>query len=212
MSIIESAGPQLNRVERFTLEVIADECAPLYEGQLQCSAVVAAAARLGFAPVLPIACRLPPSLRFPALPGKRTNHKFCELDVLFVREGVRADAEPAFLEYHDIGPHVCTEAYDSDEHSWRWRTTASAPAGKIMVGMHHPGGGTFFLGEPYPMRTEGRWRVGQKASRRHAIAPVASVASVRAVTCPASCFRAPEDAAREDVKQNLTKYGGRCPW
>ena len=215
LRVIESAGPLLSRVERFSLEVVADECKPLYEGQPHCSAVVAAAARLGFAPVLPFACRLPDELRSRdagsnKVGSARVKHGWCEMDVLFIANGVSADAHPEFLRYHEVGPHACTEKYESTAESRSWRLgAADLPEGKVLAAFNHPHTGSYFVGSRYPKQT-GRWRTGSKASRYMVTAPVSTLAG-RAVMCPASCFWRPE-GADVDAKRNVTLYGGRCPW
>lgn len=212
LRVIESAGQLLSRVERFSLEVVADECKPLYEGQPHCSAVVAAAARLGFAPVLPFACRLPHELRSREAASAQVRHGWCEMDVLFIANGVSADAHPEFLRYHEVGPHACTEKYESNAESKRWRLGAAGlPEGKILAAFNHPHGGSYFIGSSYPTQT-GRWRSGSKASRHMVAAPVSTLAG-RAVMCPASCFWRPAaQGADVEANRNVTLYGGRCPW
>ena len=62
------------------LEVIGDECAPLYVGQPTCSETIRKLARAGYAPPTPVHCT---SL----FPFSSDRHLFCEMDLIFVRQG-----------------------------------------------------------------------------------------------------------------------------
>ena len=216
MDVIESGGELLHRVQRFVLEIVADDCAPNYANQRSCSQVVAAAASLGFEPALPLACRFPdgwklhPSWRNDRIArgGEYVRHSFCEMDVLFVRRGVdpfgtRGDGD-AYRPFHMPGPHACTELYASTPETKAWRITRRPPPGTIMVVVNSKRG-QMYLGDVY----EGN------ASAFILNAHVSRLVG-RRVLCPADCFASesadtvaalgPERAA------NVSRYGGRCAW
>jgi hypothetical protein len=88
------------QVRRLQLEVVSDDCRPVYTGQPTCSEVVSSLAALGFVPLTPLPCR-PPMPR-----GDKANHR-CELEMVFLNAqlGVRASdgtqtERDAYLQYH----------------------------------------------------------------------------------------------------------------
>ena len=102
MGVIESAGPLLSRVRAFSVEVVSDICAPLYEGQPQCSEVMRRARALGFEPATPVHCRP----KFGIFPRWMKSAWVCELDVLFVSAG----ADPRrYAAFHNLGLSGCDE-------------------------------------------------------------------------------------------------------
>lgn len=56
LAIVRSGGSMLRRLRRVQLEVVSDDCRPVYEAQPTCSAVVEEMARLGFVPLAPVPC------------------------------------------------------------------------------------------------------------------------------------------------------------
>lgn len=108
LAIVQSGGAEgLAMVRRVLLEVVSDDCAPVYTQQPTCSEVVAAMAALGFAPLTPLPCT-------PALSrGPRANHR-CELEYVFVnaRLGVTAADGPEwarelYFEHHRESSRPC---------------------------------------------------------------------------------------------------------
>lgn len=111
LEVFKSGGDLLRNVKRVVLEVIADDCRPVYEHQPQCSEVVATLHALGFVPLTPLPCT-------PAMSrGGRANHR-CELEFVFVnaRRGVTAtdgapDEREIYFESHQGHFNWCAGTY-----------------------------------------------------------------------------------------------------
>lgn len=127
LSVMRSAGDALQRVERFTLEVISDDCAGIYEGQPNCSTVLAATRAWGYVPSTPVYCtpRIPASARA----RWRKTAWGCELGVVFARQDLVAQPYPReLLGYHFLAQNGCHGTTP---------TSAEAPDGAIvMIGPH----------------------------------------------------------------------------
>ena len=121
LSVMESARSRISQIERFQLEVIADDCDGLYTGQPKCSAVVARAAELGFAPATDVHCN-PLGGRSGELAGWRRSAWGCELEVVFLRRGV--SMLPELWQYHNIAHSGCRSFVDSP---------AAAPVGSVVM-------------------------------------------------------------------------------
>ena len=107
MEIIRSGGLLLKSVRRVLLEVISDDCKPVYEGQPRCSEVVRSMAALGFAPLTPLPCS-------PPMGRSKVNH-YCELEYVFINQaaGVTAESTPSeWFEYHQGHLNWCSGSYD----------------------------------------------------------------------------------------------------
>jgi len=214
LDIMRSGGRRLHLVERFSLEVVADDCTPIYSRQTTCSDVVNVAASLGYTPASPFNCRFPQGWRLKGRRGQplgaeaTLRHSFCEMDILFVRQGV--DPEPMhYGEYHRPGPHACTQLYTSNEESLRWQRHSRPPAGSLMIVNNRGGRGQMYLGDAYEGRQSPTLLGTSSVKVAHAVA----------VWCPADCFTtqlaadaetlAAHDAAHDT---NVTRYGGKCAW
>mmetsp|Transcript_47385 Transcript_47385/g.101147 ORF Transcript_47385/g.101147 Transcript_47385/m.101147 type:complete len:249 (-) Transcript_47385:226-972(-) len=107
-TIVASARGRLTQVRRFQLEVIADDCDSLYEGQPKCSEVLAQAAKLGFAPASTLRCRPEPQLRSKHW---RKTAWGCELEIVFLANGV--SMLPPLWQFHNLGHSGCASVHSS---------------------------------------------------------------------------------------------------
>eukprot|EP00966_Prymnesium_polylepis_P084327 1951769-Prymnesium_polylepis.1 len=125
LRIVKSSGPLLSRVRRFQLEVVSDDCTPLYKSQPHCSQVVDVMRDLGFVPVRPTRCT-------PIFPRHKANH-FCEMEILFVQAS-RAPEQVALddplLFYHNIHLNGCDGVFAA-RHSRE--VERAPPAGKAVA-------------------------------------------------------------------------------
>lgn len=140
LEIVASGGAMLRNVRRVLLEVISDDCRPVYESQPRCSEVVSRMATLGFVPLTPLPC-VPPK------PRPRANHR-CELEYVFrnAREGVTAhDTAPTWFSYHQGFFNWCSGSYsirDGHPRSWKpGKLPADVPEDSIVATIA-PHGGT----------------------------------------------------------------------
>jgi len=204
LRVVQSGGPFLSRVRRFQLEVISDDCTPLYTGQPRCSHVVQTMAGLGFIPVRPTPCT-------PRFPRERVTHH-CELEVVFVqekREPEQAARDAPFLFYHNIAINGCVGAFFARQLA---NLTKRPPGGRAVARLGHvwvKGHGSY-LGAGYLSRL---WS-GLQAEHRGL-----------PYVCPRLCFKrdcpsesAPGNPPCEELDtkaelKDVAKYkGGRCPW
>lgn len=112
LGIIESAGPLLGRVRRFSLEVVSDWCDANYAGQQRCSEVVSRAAGLGF---VVAGEHVPCRPRFRPVRSLRTTAYFCEMELLFVRAEERAsEFTDEIWQYHNPTLHGCAGVYKNN--------------------------------------------------------------------------------------------------
>ena len=118
LEVVKSGGDQLKNVKRLLLEVIADDCRPVYEGQPTCTEVFAQMRAFGFTPLTPIPCK-PPIGR-----GPRANHR-CELEVVFIntRMGVSPSdgsevEKQIYYEHHQAHLNWCTGTYALTPHGY----------------------------------------------------------------------------------------------
>ena len=107
VDIVTSGGDMLHLVRRVLLEVVSDDCKPVYTNQPRCSEVVKRMRALGFEPLAPIPCSPPIS--------RQVMSHFCELEYVFVnaRAGVSAVAtRDDIFEHHNGFLNGCTGTYD----------------------------------------------------------------------------------------------------
>lgn len=127
LEVIRSAFSRVRQVRRFSLEVISDECYPLYRSQPTCSTVVRVARQLGFAPATrTLAC----AARFP----RKRENSMCEMDVLFVADdvapGVGVEAVPNFAMFDRLYLNGCMNLHTTEENH---RLKRSPPAGEAVM-------------------------------------------------------------------------------
>ena len=205
LQVVLSGGLSVGRrVHRVALEVTADDCVPIYEGQPNCSEVVRTMASLGYHPGGHLSCALPPSLGFPPGSEYRIGHSFCELDVLFesyAAPPISPAERQLLLSYHQVGPHGCVGTFGHNEHESLRYTRDSAvsairheehPDTAVAI-LNHPQGGAAFLSR--------EWHGRSNRSLGHPY------------ICPEACFayRLPVEQQRA-VHRNVSRFGGRCPW
>lgn len=111
-TIIATARRRLSQVRRFQLEVIADDCDTLYEGQPHCSEVLSLASRLGFTPATPVRCAPPATVRNKRW---RTTAWGCELEIVFLARGV--PMLPPLWRFHQLSQAGCAATYHSIAHA-----------------------------------------------------------------------------------------------
>jgi hypothetical protein len=214
LAILQSGGPQLaSRVRLVSLEVVADECEPLYDGQPQCSQVVAAVRALGFEPISPVHCRLAGD-GSGLVPNSHllVDHHFCELDILMTSSlvGASPSALPAaFVAQHDLGPHACDASYPADEHGLALQGRPPEDVIVAMLSTSARGGANVTGRVLYASMVNGRrWQGSQFAP--HFLG--------RKLLCPEACFRhqvpttARSDGLVAQLNRNASKFNGRCPW
>lgn len=107
LKVIESAGQRISTVEYVAMEVVSDDCRPIYAGQPQCSTIVAQMTRMGFRPLGEVPCR-------PKFQRVRMNA--CELDIVFqnarMMEGPDQPPVPRVIsELHNIRFNGCSSMY-----------------------------------------------------------------------------------------------------
>jgi FkbM family methyltransferase len=186
LRVVLSGGSLLRRhVRHMVLEVVGDECAPLYHGQPRCSHVVKRLAAEGFEPPTPVQCRT-------AFPFASTKHLFCEMDLLFVRRpALDGDEEPvsagAYADYDHRGAHGCTELYNASTPEVR-----HSPPKDRAVAVLHPHGGVAYV--------SGAWE-GRSTHPRGL-----------PVICPRSCFFQFQKEANAKEEIDVKRFGGRCPF
>ena len=135
LEVVRSGFSRLHQVRRFSLEVVSDECEPLYDSQPTCSTVVRVARQLGFAPASPnLAC----TCRFP----RKRENSMCEMDVLFVAHGVAPSnafgAEPNYAQFDRLFLNGCTRLLPSDQLK---KLSRNPPDGEaVMIVTLEPGG------------------------------------------------------------------------
>ena len=113
LDIVASGGDQLHLVQRVALEVISDDCKPVYLDQPRCTAVMMHMAQLGFEPLTPMPCA-------PRFERHKANH-FCELEVVFVNSRARvtaADTRGEWLRHHNGFLNWCDGLYDITIPKW----------------------------------------------------------------------------------------------
>ena len=138
LRVARSGGPLLSRVRRFQLEVISDDCSPLYTGQPRCSHVVSTMRGLGFVPVRPTPCT-------PIFPRDRANH-YCEMEILFVqatREPEQAVLDAPFLFYHNIALNGCVGSFPARESGEMQRNPPEGKAVARLGQLQVPGYGRY---------------------------------------------------------------------
>ena len=201
LKVIESAGDLLHRIQRFSIEVVADECATLYEGQLHCSAVLQRVAQLGFDPIGHTACRLPPSFGFPRGAG----NGFCEMDLLFVRRELSRESHAPYIELHAPGAHGCIGRYQStrqgllllQEPPQLWNRQWPPPPEKVIVvgrrARSGPAPRMAFISDRWPTELNHSWAEG--------------------FWCPTHCFKLPDRFPFDEYRtKNISLHDERCPW
>lgn len=107
LEIVTSGGSMLHLLERVLLEVVSDDCKPVYVKQPRCSEVVERMGKLGFKPLTPIPCT-------PQMPRLRANH-YCELDYVFINAAAGITAQSTrdeIFEYQSGNINSCTAQYD----------------------------------------------------------------------------------------------------
>jgi FkbM family methyltransferase len=197
LSVLLSGGELLSRrVRRLALEVVADECAPLYSGQPRCSEVVAALTKLGYEPPWPpLRCRT-------KFPFHANRHPFCEMDLLFERRDVQQSSRAQqtaprpllpsnFLAFEERGPHGCDEVYNSSNRQAVQALRASPPADRALALFQHPVGVAYYSGS---------WE-GKSPHPRGL-----------PVICPSACFFQNDERHAADLWASTHERTGRCPW
>ena len=175
LAVMESGGDRLRRqVRRAVLEVVSDDCAPLYDGQPKCSEVVRRMQDLGFRPIQPVRCTPIGRRKMHAPDRPHRRGGVCELNILFLGPGVPippAPARPHFKPtmriaststneianldlwgYHDLKHNGCEGYYPASNE-----LNASAfPAGAVVLrsnGLYYssdwPTPFSFAFGRPY---------------------------------------------------------------
>ena len=149
LSAVLSARARLAQIERFQLEVIADDCSGLYENQPKCTEVLARAAEVGFVPATDVFCTPRGAARSRRW---RTTSWGCELEVVFVRKGLRM--LPELWQFHNIAHSGC-EAYVDNPGAAPWGAlvmygalTFCRAAGPRCVKTFHKEGGRIRQLEP----------------------------------------------------------------
>ena len=108
LDIVTSGGSMLHLLQRVLLEVISDDCKPVYLNQPRCSEVIARMGSLGFKPLTPIPCEPRNLTRL------RANH-FCELEYVFINAAAGITAQSTrdeIFEHHNGFVNSCTGTYD----------------------------------------------------------------------------------------------------
>ena len=108
VQIVQSGGDMLRNVRRVLLEVVSDDCKPVYQNQPRCSEVVQRMAGLGFAPLTPLPCH-------PLMGNRHRVNHYCELEYVFVnqREGINAEnTRDEWFGYHQGHFNWCNGTYD----------------------------------------------------------------------------------------------------
>lgn len=228
LDVVRSGGPLLSRVLRVAMEVVADDCRPIYLGQPRCSHVMTTMRRLGFVPASHTPCT-------PPFPRRKANH-LCELEVLFVQ--ARRFSPPAaptrpsssslasplaspppinsteaatrlladhgpFLMYHNINSHGCDPdlVYNA---STAPRIMRSPPPGRVVVGngAREPG---FRAAKGLPWAYPPLVRRGNLTTATAFTSPHAR--GVYPYICPRLCKEASPEESRY-----VNRRGGACPF
>ena len=110
LNVVASAYDWISRIDYVAMEVVADDCAALYDGQPKCAAVVETMIGYGFVPLGQVPCT-------PTFPRARYNH-FCELELVFRQsEHTRHNAVPREVhELHNLHFNGCEVLHTSDGH------------------------------------------------------------------------------------------------
>lgn len=159
LRILESAGRRLKRVRRFTLELLSDDCHGIYDGQPNCSTVVAAAAALGYTPAGPIFCT--PRVSQLRTRRWRTSAFGCEVGAVFVAPGFGLPDDLSV--YHNAAMNGCSHVVDTESEAAR----RAVPNGmRVLAGIDNKG--AYYLDAP-------RWdvRIHLAADRGPGTAPYA---------------------------------------
>lgn len=115
LNVVASAGDAIGRIDYIAMEVISDDCAPLYEGQLRCSEVVEAMLKRDFYTLSHVPCT-------PQFQRRRVNH-YCELEIVF-RKGMPIAGTPprAVHELHNLHFNGCDVLYNhADRLGEAWK-------------------------------------------------------------------------------------------
>ena len=199
LEVVKSGGASLrHRVHRLLLEVVADDCVPIYAGQPNCSQVVATLTQLGYVLGGHVSCSLPAALRLPNGFDQRVDHSYCELDLLFVSTvapPLDRTQERKYRAFHQAGPHGCHGIFESSaEESLQYAgKQPQLPPGTAVAILNHPYGGVAFLSDQWEGRTNRSFGQGY--------------------LCPRMCFGytlRPQE--RRSLLDNASRYGGNCPW
>ena len=108
LNVVASAGAEVDRIDYVAMEVVSNDCAPLYDGQPQCAEVVETMFKHGFVPLGQVPCT-------PNFPRARFNH-FCELELVFRQQVLtRHDRVPREVhELHNLQFNGCETLHASD--------------------------------------------------------------------------------------------------
>ena len=190
LEVVRSGGARLPLVQRVSMEVVSDDCTPVYVGQPVCTQVVAAMSQLGYQPVSTTPCS-PPQRRL--LPSH-----WCELNILFVQSSLPTASHEPYLGFHTIHTNGCSK------DTFTARTAAEvmrlAPRSDQVVATTGP---IVLAGETR------RRRLPAFVSRRWT-GFSAHAHGAAGYLCPQACFKSGNVSAELTDVRTLRR--GQCPW
>ena len=193
LEVVRSGGARLAAVRRVSMEVVSDDCVPVYLQQPRCSEVVAAMAQLGYRPVSATPCTPPQRRLVPS--------HWCELNILFVQPTLPLASHEPYLSFHTIHTNGCAkETYTARTAAQTSRLAELAGGSDQVVATF---GAIVLPGETrrsrLPAYVSRRWR-GFSAHAHGATG----------YSCPQACFHLGNVSAElEDVR---TFRRAQCPW
>ena len=97
LQVFQSAGKRMEMVDFVSMEVVSDDCRPLYANQPKCTEIVAAMGASGFSPLGPVRC-------VPSFPRRSQR---CELDIVFKNAAAESEASDVIYEHHKLFHNGC---------------------------------------------------------------------------------------------------------
>jgi len=112
LKVIQSAGRYLQAIEYVSMEVVSEDCTPIYENQPKCTEIVQTMSKLGFETLGPVPC-------VPAFRRFQMNH-YCELEIVFYQKRLRALGFSRVVlrfvyELHNIHFNGCNGVYENNK-------------------------------------------------------------------------------------------------